>query len=351
MRKARRWPAFLVIATLVATAVLASSAAALAAEAQATSGETGGVIEALVWDDYKSPDGKYTDADLVDGIKVNLYYLKNKEWVTSLDPTVENFEGPDPSEYLFYIDSTNMWGAPVRDYWNGEWVLVGTKVTGPGGYAFGQENTIIEYQHGWVGWNNLPLDSWGDNTFYKLELVDNGTFKPLDGGERIAQLNPWNLHTKQYLPLTFDTTPPFSIQSTSAYIGGTVWSDANADQQRQWAEKPLEGCTVVLTNRYGSKVATATTNRYGYFYFQGLKPDTYKVWVMSKRNFKQVKPYYKLLTWPPSGCEKGHYCISAARGKYYDNNDFGLLDMKDSVWAKLYYGLWWLGLLQYQFTW
>lgn len=200
-----------------------------------------------------------------------------------------------------------------------------------------------------MGWNNLPLDVWGDNTFYKVELDVNGTFKPLDGGERVAQLNPWNLHSVQYLPGTFDTTPPFAINSTSAYIGGTVWSDANADQSRQWAERPLEGCTVVLTNRYGSRVATATTNRYGYFYFQGLQPGTYKVWVMSKRYFKQVAPYYKLLTWPPCGCEKGHYTISAVKGKYYENNDFGLLDMKDSVWATLYYGLWWIGLLQYQF--
>jgi hypothetical protein len=180
-------------------------------------------------------------------------------------------------------------------------------------------------------------------------LDTNGTFIPLDSGERIAALNPGNWHVKAYLPGTFADTPPFEIKSTTAAISGTVWSDANADLSRQNGEFPLEGWTVVLTNRYGTRIASTKSNIYGYYYFQGLKPGTYKVWVVGQRNWKQVAPYYKWYTWPPYGCEKGHHTISAVAGKYYQNCDFGCLDMRDSIWATLYYGLWWLGLLQYQF--
>jgi hypothetical protein len=35
-------------------------------------------------------------------------------------------------------------------------------------------------------------------------------------------------------------------------------------------------------------------------------------------------------------------------GKYCVNKDFGMLNMKQSVWAPLYYSLWLIGLLQYQ---
>lgn len=69
----------------------------------------------------------------------------------------------------------------------------------------------------------------------------------------------------------------------------------------------------------------------------------------AQSGWKQVCPHYKLLTIPPWGCEKGHYTINVQAGKYYVNNDFGMLSMRDSVWAILYYGLWWIGLLQYQF--
>lgn len=339
MGRATKWLVFLVILAMTAAAMLTAPAAVLAEEEQASAAtESGGIIEALVWDDFKSPDGQYTVDDLVDGVRVTLYYLKDKALVT--DP-----EAP----YLFSLESTNIFGGKVVDKWTGEWVPQGTKVTGPGGFAQGQDNALTEYEHGWVGWSGLALDSWCDNTFYMLRLDPQGPFKPLDGGERIAQLNPSNWHVKQYFPGTFQDTPPFEIQSAAATICGTVWSDANADMVKQWAERPLADAAVVLTNRYGSRIATASTNRYGYFYFCGLQPGTYNVWVMSKRGFRQVAPYYKLFTLPPHGCEKGHYSISAAKGKYYQTSNFGFLDMKDSVWATLYYGLWWIGLLQYQF--
>lgn len=73
------------------------------------------------------------------------------------------------------------------------------------------------------------------------------------------------------------------------------------------------------------------------------------MWVAKKIGWKQVYPYYKLCTWPPFDYEKGHHTIDVKAGNYYVNNDFGMLSMKESIWATLYYGLWWIGLLQYQF--
>jgi hypothetical protein len=153
MKRATKWLAFMVIVTLVAAATLASTAMVLAQEAATSDDAPKGVIEALVWDDLKSPDGQYTDADLVDGIKVKLYHLEDKVLVTNPD---------DPC--LFELEYVNWLGWTVKDRWNGTWVPYDTKVTGYGGFAFGQD-AMFEYMHGWVGWNDLDLDAWNDNTF------------------------------------------------------------------------------------------------------------------------------------------------------------------------------------------
>jgi hypothetical protein len=356
MRKATKWLAFLVIMTMVMTFILAGAVTAHAfwwrppreeettVEEPETPAEetettttveepaerTGGVIEALIWDDARSPDGQYTPDDLIDGLTVQLYRLENKVQLSD-DATDYTFKDPNSS-----------------GLWNGDWVLYDSKVSGPGGFILGSD-AMFEYLHGWVGWNNLPLDQW-DPTWYKLVLVDDGTFDPLAGIERFASLSWNNWHNIQFFPMREEYSPPFEIGSTTGTISGTVWSDANADLIREFPEKTLEGWTLLLTNRYGSRIATAKTDRYGFYYFRGLKPGTYNVWVDGQRNWKQVAPYYKLCTWPPWGYEKGHYTISAKAGVYHQNNDFGFLDMKDSTWALLYYGLWWVGLLQYQFT-
>jgi len=318
---------------MVTAAMLASTATVLAQETATATEEATGTVEALIWDDLRSPDGQYTDADLIDGITVNLYHLEN---VVQLPD--------DATEYVVKDVEPGKTGK-----WNGDWVYVNSKVSGVGGYVLG-EDFVFPYMHGWVGWNDLKLDSQWGYTFYKLELADKNTFKPLDGKERIVQLTPWNLHEVKFFPATFSYLPPFEIKSTTAAISGYVWSDANANLEMQFNEKALSDWTIVLTNKYGSKIATAKSNIYGYYYFQGLKPGTYKVWVMGQRTFKQVAPYYNMCTWPPYGCEKGSHTISAVAGKYYDNKNFGMLDMRDSIWATLYYGLWWIGLLQYQFA-
>jgi len=338
MRKATKWVAFMVIVAMVAAALLAGTAAAFAEETQppaetqdTTTTVTAapvvdnlGIVEVLVWDDSINPDGYYSIGELVDGITVNLYR-------SDMDD--------------------------ARNY--GPYTLVGSKKTGPGGFGplgtSGPPGQPPVYEHGWAGWNALPVMA-DRPTKYKMELVLDNTFLPLNGTVSEVELWDWplfGLHYCWYAPTATEPASPemdgYQIQSTTVTIAGVVWSDASADLIRQWAEKRLSGWTVVLTNKSGKKLASTTTNASGYYQFRGLSPGTYKVWAVGQRNWKLVAPYYKMCTWPPSGCEKGSYTISGKAGKYYFNNDFGFLDMKDSAWAPLYYGLWWIGLLQYQF--
>lgn len=263
-----------------------------------------GKIEVAVWDDLVLPNVSEPKMEGVDGITVNLYKLDE----------------------------------------SGNWQLYGSKKTGYGGFFWTLE-------HGWAGWSGLPvMTDWRAVTRYKLQLVTDNTFNPLNGTERIVDLNITNLYYRWFFELGEDAAlRAFQISSTTGTISGIVWYDANADQVREWHEPVQSGWTIVLTDRYGRKVASTKTDARGYYQFRGLKAGTYKVWVAEQSGWKQVYPYYKLLTIPPWGCEKGHHTINVQAGKYYVNNDFGMLSMKESIWATLYYGLWWIGLLQYQF--
>lgn len=263
-----------------------------------------GKIEVAVWDDLILPNVSDPKQEGVDGITVNLYKLDE----------------------------------------DGQWQLYGSKKTGYGGFFW-----VLE--HGWAGWSELPvMTDWRATTRYKLQLVTDNTFNPLNGTERIVDLDITNLYYRWYFELGEDAKlRAFQISSTTGTISGIVWYDANADQIREWHEPVQSGWTILLTDRYGRKIATTNTDARGYYQFRGLKAGTYKVWVDEVSGWKQVYPYYKLCTWPPFGYEKGHHTITVKAGNYYVNNDFGMLSMRESIWATLYYGLWWIGLLQYQF--
>jgi len=262
-----------------------------------------GKVEALVWDDTINPDGTYSIEELVDGILVDLY----------------------------------------KEEADGTWTLVSRKATGPGSFT-----PPIGYEHGWVGWDQLEVDPFG-TTRYKLELLFDDTYIPVNGATRIAELNMWTLHSAFFFPMAVAPFQPApQIEATAAAIGGYVWWDANADQVRQCAETPYQGWEVVLTNRWGRKLATTKTDIKGYYQFRGLKPGTYRVWVKRKRGFKLVYPYHKWFTFEPRRCEEGYHQIYAKDGNYYMHNDFGFLDMKNP-WAPLYYLLWQYGNIRYQF--
>ncbi|MEW6555215.1 MAG: SdrD B-like domain-containing protein [Actinomycetota bacterium] len=330
MKRATKWLAFTVIMAMLAAALLALPAGALAQE---TSGDTTaapattGRIEMVVWSDLNG----------------------NSEFDIPQDMFgEEEDEGIDGIEVVL---SREVWDAEAGVY---KYEFVDKKKTGPGSLL---NNPAVDYKHGCVVWEDLPLNPpgmLGSLTNYKLDLVINGTFVALNGGTRIATLTPWSNYMQYFLPLAwhFDPWDSPQINETTATISGYVWADANANQIIEWSEFsyfPQQGWTVMLTNKYGSKIATTTTDVNGYYYFRGLKPGTYKVWVLDKRYFNQTAPYYKFCTWPPWGYNKGHYTINVVGANRYRLNNFGMLDMRDSVWAPLYYALWYIGLLQYQF--
>lgn len=268
-----------------------------------------GMIQALVWDDinkdgkFVEPNGQWSVEELIDDVTVNLYRKEGDGWV-----------------------------------------LHASARSGPGGYF------PFSFPHGWVGFKDLPVVAdFSSTTEYKLELVTDRTFAVVGDSTRIAPLNYSNLWSFRFFNVQSDAADrAFLIKSQSVSISGTVWYDANADQVREWHEPGCAGWTVVITDLFNRTVATATTDSTGYYRVRGLKSGTYKVWVKKVRGWNQVYPYYKLLTIPPWGCEKGHHLVVGKAGSYYVNKDFGMLNMKQSVWAPLYYSLWLIGLLQYQ---
>ncbi len=261
-----------------------------------------GRIEAIVWDDAVLPDVTDSRKEGVQDIVVNLY--KKDE--------------------------------------NGEWQLYDSKSTASGGF-------IWPCEHGWVGWSELPVVMDPRvRTWYKLSIVTDGTFNPVGSTERVFSLNSSNLWFREFFEVEEDATlAAFKIKSTTVLISGIVWHDMNANMTRDWFEPICSGWTIMLTDRWGRKIATTTTNNNGYYQFRGLKPGTYIVWEKSLRGWNQVKPMYKLCTWPPYGYEKGHYVVRGEAGKYYINKNFGNMKMSELL-APLLYSLWWAGLLAYQ---
>lgn len=262
-----------------------------------------GRVEAIVWDDAVLPKETDSRKEGVDDIIINLY--KKDE--------------------------------------NGEWQFYDSQTTRAGGF-------IWHAEHGWVGWNDLPVVAdLRVKTYYKLEIITDQTFIPVGSTERIFSLDSSNLWYRWYFEVgDSDVLRAFRIQSTTVLISGTVWHDMNANLARDFYEPTCEGWTVMLTDRYGRKVATTKSNKWGYYQFRGLKPGTYKVWVKDTRGWNQTCPFYKLCTWPPSGYNKGHYVINGQAGKYYINKNFGMLDMDGTLFAPLVYSLWWVGLMAYQ---
>lgn len=265
-----------------------------------------GIVETLVWDDAVKADVTDPRQEGVDGIIVNLY-------------------GKDE---------------------NGDWVLLRSMKSGWGGFVWGSE-------HGWAGWNDLPVVPQDNiRTPYKLQIVSDDTFNIVGESENEFTLDFSNQWYLRFFEVSENSaTRAFRIQSNAVVISGTVWHDINANLYWEGAimEPPQEGWTVLLTDKYGRKVATTKTNSHGYYQFKVLKPGVYKIWVYNKFGWKQVAPYYKLCTIPPWGYEKGHYVVATETGKYYINNNFGVLYMFNSLFTYLYYGLWWIGLMAYQF--
>ncbi len=77
----------------------------------------------------------------------------------------------------------------------------------------------------------------------------------------LADIIARNTHTTNLQPNVF---------FFHASIGGTVFSDGNADSRRQSVERGVAGATVTLLDAAGSTVATTLSDAQGNYRFTGL---------------------------------------------------------------------------------
>lgn len=329
MRRASRWTAFLAIITMTLVMLLAGLAAAAAEEPpegpageelagqetgqEGDSGETtsptNGVIEAMVWEDLDG-DGEYDEGEpFVDGVTVRLFHL---------------LEG-----------GTRV---PVEDCYDGPY----EKQTGSGAYGmwapFG--SFPPPYEHGWVGWMNLPTTYDGKPyAYYELEVVPPEGYVATCGLTRVATLRDtcwWQAFNHDF---ALEKRGFGIYEPTLSSISGAKWHDKNADGVRQSSEPLLSGWTIVLT-RDRNKVASTETGADGSFIFSDLEPGSYQVWEVDRWCWKQVYPLYGPCEWPPSCCyARGHYDVEVEAGEIYEGCDFGNLKM-NSFCAWYYYNKW-----------
>lgn len=287
-----------------------------------------GSFEALVWDDTANPDGALNEGEIyVDGLTVNLYIKR-----------------PD-----------------------GTWRFYGSKVTGA------EPNNFIRWvpwlnpihEHGWVGWDSLPLSYTGIETRvgedgskydyhytdYKMELIPSGVWKPSNDTVREARLYEMQLWPFQWAPAIWcypqngdPAVRGFGVWEPSK-ISGNVFHDANANGKKDRFEPYLKGWTVILTVDL-KEVARTTTNSSGYYEFTGLKCGFYQVWEKEKCFWKQIFYYHQPIVPRPDGVYRGYHFVWIQPHQTYGNLNFGNLSM-NSICDVFYYNKYVLSLVKY----
>jgi len=71
--------------------------------------------------------------------------------------------------------------------------------------------------------------------------------------------------------------PALKLRTNTVNLGNYVWWDVNADGVQDAGEPPLQGITVTLKDAGGSVLAVTTTDMDGFYRFEGLDADDYKV--------------------------------------------------------------------------
>ncbi|MBN1677609.1 MAG: hypothetical protein JW880_03640 [Candidatus Thermoplasmatota archaeon] len=187
----------------------------------------------------------------------------------------------------------------------GVWVVVGSELTGPDGYATfvvnrsGHYMLVEEARAGW--WWILPMDGYYDFWVYSSDV---------------------------FCPFVF-------ANFKMGKIYGYKWNDLNGNGEWDCGEPPLANWTISFETLSGFYMyGTTTTNESGYYEFTGLPPGLYEVW-------EDVEPGW-IPTSDPSvvveiwghrevrvdffnfelGCIEGY--------KYEDMNGNGILDPEDT---------------------
>ena len=106
----------------------------------------------------------------------------------------------------------------------------------------------------------------GDRFWYQ-NVLPAGTVAEIQK-TTLADIIARNTHTTNLQPNVF---------FFHASIGGTVFSDGNADSRRQAVERGVAGATVTLLDAAGSTVATTLSDAQGNYRFTGLDLGTFRV--------------------------------------------------------------------------
>ncbi len=190
-----------------------------------------GVVEALVWEDTNGNGiADESPPNLMDGVTVNLYRL------------------------------------------TGGQTFIGSKVTGPGAYGpFGvYQPPPLGYEHGWVGWNQLPTN-YGDSDYvdYMLEMVPPPGYHATGAGTtRVGRVwaqsleHPFCWWRFYYLNAGNPDETAFSLQR-SPELDGYKYADLNENQKKDDGEPGISGVTINLDGGADS----AVTDQDGYFRF------------------------------------------------------------------------------------
>jgi len=179
--------------------------------------------------------------------------------------------------------------------------FLGWKIPG-GGYAMpfiaGQTGAVqivvtggSGYVHGWIDWNqDGDWDDAGENVFcgypvtpganiieFSVPSAAQGT-QPGTTWARFRLDDDPNLNSPVGLAINGEVEDYPDVEVVlPGQLGDFVWWDVNFNGQQDAGEPGIPGVLVNLYDSNGVKIATDTTDNNGFYLFDGLTPDTYRI--------------------------------------------------------------------------